>query len=117
MRISDWSSDVCSSDLEVGDLITPIDIVLEHVRRAHRLGVHRPQAMARGDQVVDRHPRRQRAAGQVSVFEHRTTLYHPMLACQMGSAACRERECLTVELSGVGVTLKKKNSLCENNKT
>ncbi|MCY1177809.1 hypothetical protein D9M73_181330 [compost metagenome] len=40
---------------EVGDLITPVDVVLEHVRRTDGLGVHRTQAVARVDQVVDRH--------------------------------------------------------------
>ncbi len=64
--------------LQVGDLIAPVDVVLEHVRGAHGFGVHRPQAVARGDQVVDRDPWGQRAAGQAGVFEHRAALQQPM---------------------------------------
>ncbi|MNE16580.1 hypothetical protein D3C80_1095290 [compost metagenome] len=64
---------------QVLDRVAPVDVVLEHVWRAHCLGIHRTQAMARGDQVVDRHARGQRAAGQARVLEHGTALQDPVL--------------------------------------
>lgn len=63
---------------EVLDRVAPVDVVLEHVRRTYGLGVHRTQAVARGDQVVDRHARSQRAAGQLAVLEHGPTLENPV---------------------------------------
>src|SRR3546814_1955188 len=34
MRISDWSSDVCSSDLEVGELMPVVSIIGRALRRS-----------------------------------------------------------------------------------
>src|SRR3546814_4917207 len=42
MRISDWSSDVCSSDLDALDLIALIDLEIDH-RIAELLVEHRAQ--------------------------------------------------------------------------
>src|SRR3546814_9468656 len=49
MRISDWSSDVCSSDLLVGDLLVA-RLVLDHIGLvAHRESVHAPAERLHGD--------------------------------------------------------------------
>src|SRR3546814_9731175 len=96
MRISDWSSDVCSSDL----------------RRLHRAG--RRPAMRRSDLRTDRHKRknglystydRERLAqiGTASLnlssqtaFENNGMmgLFQPMQSApEIGRASCRERVC------------------------
>src|SRR3546814_13106126 len=41
MRISDWSSDVCSSDLDDGEWVERHDDVAVHVERADELGIAR----------------------------------------------------------------------------
>ncbi|MCY1427012.1 hypothetical protein D9M71_428420 [compost metagenome] len=64
---------------QVLDRVAPVDVVLEHVGRTHGLGIHRTQAVARGDQVVDRDARGQRAAGQARVLEHGAALQDPVL--------------------------------------
>src|SRR3546814_19599653 len=99
MRISDWSSDVCSSDL--------VEVVTRHVRQtpapaigreiglfigyAERGGV--APAEARDD--VRRHPIHHRMIGEVR-------------ARKIGRASCRERVCEYVEISVVAVELQKK---------
>src|SRR3546814_11267092 len=89
MRISDWSSDVCSSDLETlysmdGD-IAPVDDLAALARtedawllidEAHATGVFGPRG--RG-------------------------------LAEIGRASCRERVCQYVSISVVAVTLKKKH--------
>src|SRR3546814_4570621 len=58
MRISDWSSDVCSSDLAGGD--ASAGVVRSRVRRLARAGAPRalPRAARSGDLPPDRrHPR------------------------------------------------------------
>src|SRR3546814_9139289 len=79
MRISDWSSDVCSSDLQVA---------------ARRLGFHRRiPAPAVG-------PRRD--ADRARMLRRVVGLAEPE---QIGSASCRERVCQYVSISVVAVSL------------
>src|SRR3546814_16225834 len=106
MRISDWSSDVCSSDLigvravdDVGLRATPgndewpeVVLVLEHRRRPLRFV---PAADARtGDEQL------------AFVDEKRATVERQPE--EIGRASCRERVCPYVLISGVAGTLKKK---------
>src|SRR3546814_2934450 len=68
MRISDWSSDVCSSDLEAA-----VDL-----------------------QIVDRQPREQRQAriaGAEIVDRDRAAERADLRELQIGRASCRERVC------------------------
>src|SRR3546814_21186299 len=84
MRISDWSSDVCSSDLQLPLLkISPVTLLVrEHwpLPRQARVPVHVP------------------TASPISV-PHR----------QIGRATCRERVCQYVSISVVVVPLNKHN--------
>src|SRR3546814_14356962 len=98
MRISDWSSDVCSSDLEHP---------LHHGRRSCRKGdrrlwfAHRRDAQHRQDRRGGQAPR--------SLLCHKLDLHaEPRLDPELGRASCRERVCQYVLLSVVAVSLKKK---------
>src|SRR3546814_6139078 len=79
MRISDWSSDVCSSDL-------PADIdALDLRTNRRRQGIYRE---------ADRHRVLQLIRGR----EHDTLTNHmfashPVDVCEIGRASCRERVC------------------------
>src|SRR3546814_5525210 len=83
MRISDWSSDVCSSDLRLPAYrwmyIAPIPLYLS---RYCGLSAHRYKVCARGHVVQP---------------ELVGTIHHPVLrgypAVQIGRASCRERVC------------------------
>src|SRR3546814_15012920 len=112
MRISDWSSDVCSSDLQVmvGDTTYDrIVLVLEgaakggvkagrdgHVRNVHAKGA--------GDDTIVAETRDAVAAG------HRVTL-------ETGIASCRERLCHYLYLRVCTVSLKKNNQILTNHTT
>src|SRR3546814_16088932 len=96
MRISDWSSDVCSSDLPGAT-------------------DHHGLLRARGPQAAQHF-------AVVAVLEHDAAVAMPQrqaiqrghhLPDQIGRASCRERVCQYVEISVVAVTLKKKK---KNNK-
>src|SRR3546814_12421445 len=90
MRISDWSSDVCSSDLPIG-------------------GDHRDIGVQRGEGGL--HVR-------ILQRNRRAHLYAPLFRLRMhgggaqrqiGRASCRERVCQYVSISVVALSLKKKN--------
>src|SRR3546814_17179955 len=102
MRISDWSSDVCSSDLDAGD------------RRAHhRIFQVDARQIARGDRL-----RKGRDGGLALRAQKLDTLALGIAGSgrdgEIGRAPCRERVCKSVEISGVAVTLKKKKSRMES---
>src|SRR3546814_18899656 len=96
MRISDWSSDVCSSDLEpsVDDRGAQIghqrfvepDIMLGHQ--------HRAQDLARADEVVEigAAPPATHRAGACRI-ERALILAEARVADEIGRASCRERVC------------------------
>src|SRR3546814_11027679 len=100
MRISDWSSDVCSSDL----LSRENGFVRLHRRDAaeadmarravHRLGRTRGGAVALA--VIDR-------AQMRATFQH-------LAADQNGRATCRERVCQYESISLVGGSIKTKKT-------
>src|SRR3546814_19799784 len=106
MRISDWSSDVCSSDLVAADhlviLTDDIDVILPALALDGRFGKQRRLVRARDD------PRRGEAAGpqrgRVAERDARDALARlridylrnlPDLALELlvaiGNASCRER--------------------------
>src|SRR3546814_13555542 len=104
MRISDWSSDVCSSDLVAGDVgnqigfvgqcVDPREQVLAVEFARHRLGI--------ADEM------------EIIVGEARTrdTIGSDE---QIGRASCRERVWPYVEISEVAVPFKQKRKTCKTN--
>src|SRR3546814_20748569 len=121
MRISDWSSDVCSSDLLVGQR-----------RRIGRRGDRRGAEDVQAGRVVGRElarpesrmtalrvpppdgGRRKRAIGQFGGGPHRiqrrAALALPAEVREIGRAACGEGGCTYVQISGVERTINKKQN-------
>src|SRR3546814_18601282 len=106
MSISDWSSDVCSSDLEVDEAIRAampragaIDRMEAILRYALRCATY--EILARIDvpatTVIDEY------TGLVRAF------FGPREIKQIGRASCRERGCQYVEISVVAESLKQQN--------
>src|SRR3546814_14515975 len=102
MRISDWSSDVCSSDLLGAGLAHrsgDADHLALHPRargpakRLQRRRAVRHQHMGLGDGLAD--DRARRALAERLVDE------------EIGRPSCRERMCQYVSISVVAVSLKK----------
>src|SRR3546814_16326178 len=100
MRISDWSSDVCSSDLAIGPTVE---------RDAGK------RALA---PCLDSHGKP--AIGHVAAKLFRRPLHGPEDArlpqhakqrMQIGRASCRERVCQYVEISVVAVSSTKKKNI------
>src|SRR3546814_16196168 len=127
MRISDWSSDVCSSDLR--ESIGFVNLHLIEARRpaacfAAIQGVARgaygepriwsgqPQQVLRRELDFPNHVLRR--------FGERDAIpqagFH-RIPEQIGSEACRERVCQYVSISVVAVTLKKKNNINKQQNT
>src|SRR3546814_18105791 len=102
MRISDWSSDVCSSDLlhHVDDARQKPADQLVPKRGSPGCSVQRPfkRCVARVRQVSDCHDARFQSHEQ-----------------PIGRAAWRERVCQYVSISVVAVTFKTKNKERNNN--
>src|SRR3546814_7393520 len=91
MRISDWSSDVCSSDL-----LRRHDNTLAQIR----IRAHRERHAARiGWQARGSTSNQQCSSGNDGDGPDR------VLVDQIGRASCRERVCQYVESSGVAVAL------------
>src|SRR3546814_17954516 len=85
MRISDWSSDVCSSDLVLVDQpVLPLALAVLAQRCVQRV-VRALQPPVHRDHVG-----------------------------QIGRASCRERVCQYVSISVVAVSLKKKKPMCSD---
>src|SRR3546814_15955721 len=104
MRISDWSSDVCSSDLH--GLLERQHFLLAHVHAQHtreRAVTARVQAVeaAVGTDV------RLRPGDEL----RDVPLVHAAADDQVGRASCSARVCQYVQLSGVAVSLKKQNNI------
>src|SRR3546814_12320230 len=93
MRISDWSSDVCSSDLLA---------VLGDVQRRRLRGVE----LAGAEQVgLEEFLQHQVAPGPRALSR---------AARELGRASCRERVCQYVSLSVVAVSLQNKHTICNS---
>src|SRR3546814_19168824 len=113
MRISDWSSDVCSSDLASGR--NTFQIYTEAMDalardRALMAGALR-KALDRGEFRLLFQPKLDLATGHISGVEalllcHCTDL--GVIPPEIGRASCRVRVCQYVYISLVAVSLKKK---------
>src|SRR3546814_18583161 len=101
MRISDWSSDVCSSDLVlVRSARPPEPGVVGDVQQPLRPGTVVARGPAREDCLVADERLERRHARQDHCLRPNTR--------EIGSASCRERVCQYVEISVVDGALKKK---------
>src|SRR3546814_20828941 len=103
MRISDWSSDVCSSDL----LETAALFLQRALMVAGRVAGAVEQRAERTHQQDDEHQRqeaRHERPPPCRMFIHEKPVRHR----QIGRASCRERVCQDVSISVVAVSLKKK---------
>src|SRR3546814_946732 len=83
MRISDWSSDVCSSDL-----VTTIPVLVDHVRDRHAFA--RSEIVQRGTQlfaVITAHYVKRLDTGTPRGVDD------ALDQGQIGRASCRERVC------------------------
>src|SRR3546814_13171601 len=107
MRISDWSSDVCSSDLVRAD----DEHVARQLRipardfRCHRLA--RPQRAGELRRMHADHQLDVVASGEVP--DRREPPVEHSGNGEIGRASCRDRECQSVEISVAAVILTKKN--------
>src|SRR3546814_16835139 len=100
MRISDWSSDVCSSDLEPGG--------------QEKTDEHEQQDAPRHPRERGQRHHREHDGGRLEVVAHRRQPDAAGLGChaatppQIGRASCREKVCKYVSISVVAVSFKKK---------
>src|SRR3546814_14212556 len=106
MRISDWSSDVCSSDL-VGRQVRQIGgtrpLLQRNLHGYRRHGIPLAGQFFGGAGGCKQAPGQAKdAKGQAGIAKERD------ITKKIGRASCRERVCQYVEISVVAVTLKKK---------
>src|SRR3546814_11448313 len=99
MRISDWSSDVCSSDLPAGSVLRLVDELVLGDPRHHRaqFGADLFDRVFGGEFAGGLHFR---LAG--AVVEHETADEADL---QIGNASCRDSVCQSVYISVVAVSL------------
>src|SRR3546814_20442213 len=93
MRISDWSSDVCSSDLLIGVHLQENQLNVSEVKR---FWLH--QANLSMNHLIVR-----KLLGREATEEEA-----PVILDQIGRASCRERVCRSVEITVGAVPLKHK---------
>src|SRR3546814_20526036 len=103
MRISDWSSDVCSSDLHIEETTMPAtssDQPLYRIDECSDLMVDACVCGDQGDLIF------------LSVWARDTAIqqFIGRLTLEIGRASCRERVCQYVSISVVAVPLKTKNN-------
>src|SRR3546814_14693973 len=113
MHISDWSSDVCSSDL-------PSQLCRQRwpprsAERPPAVGATLPSTCATYSHATWR-TRHERARAGIEALQRHTLgsdlgqgEHAAEAGAKIGSASCRERVCQTVQISVVAVTLKKQN--------
>src|SRR3546814_12480825 len=114
MRISDWSSDVCSSDLEQGrqrvlqralnhplQRSRPVDRIVAGLRQPGEGGV----VQLDGDLAIRQQPAQ---PPELDVDDAPHLVAAEPVEDQIGSASCRESVCQYVSISGAAGPLKKK---------
>src|SRR3546814_12282052 len=95
MRISDWSSDVCSSDLHgVAVELQQVLVVAELGERLHHLAFQ-PLHQLQGDveEVAGAAGRVEHAGGAELAVEVLRLLHRRLAVAEIGRASCRERVC------------------------
>src|SRR3546814_19828192 len=103
LRMSDWSSDVCSSDLRSPRRESPF----------HRAGIGADQHDGVGAVQSFGHRLTQRSGGNDAAVAEAVAAVDDdeRKVLENGSAACRERVCQSVLMSGIAVLLKKQTNL------
>src|SRR3546814_15009063 len=106
MRISDWSSDVCSSDLQTcrGKVHEPVAVAAAEHRRLERPAPGHPGREVGACPQDHAELRRDAAPEVVVVLTAQRSRQDQTL--EIGRASCRESGCQYVEHSVVTVTLK-----------
>src|SRR3546814_15327893 len=105
MRISDWSSDVCSSDLTASLKGRFFASTSAHSSRAvTSAGVLRPRSMNEKGLTLDHGQDRRLPVSS----QERGSCQSDNSPSTIGSASCRARVCQYVSISVGAVTLKKK---------
>src|SRR3546814_18228033 len=102
MRISDWSSDVCSSDLTV-NFLERLHVLSERYVRKHL------EPLGRDERANEEH--RQMLDAWLARDSDRLralTVAHIQKTLEIGRASCRERVCQHGSISVVAVVVKKK---------
>src|SRR3546814_21185524 len=99
MRISDWSSDVCSSDLAASDDLDKLIAIIGNAAAGPAQSKGRtnnggkPRMIQRGNGLFQR-MRNAGPSGFKADFFHRIAEFSAILGLvEIGSASCREREC------------------------
>src|SRR3546814_12192460 len=108
MRISDWSSDVCSSDLQVA--LHLIAFAHSILIETGRLRACRRAALHRAGRIGRRWTRARTGLGRVCVVSHAAPKRKgaPVITTdEIGRASCRERVCQYVSSSVGADTLRK----------
>src|SRR3546814_15630699 len=105
MRISDWSSDVCSSDRAPGDGVAAIDRTRRTLARAPCTLMGASPARDRDRYAAPARVRRTRDAARAL----RHLLGNRVRAREIGREPGREGGCQDGTISGVSVSLKKHN--------
>src|SRR3546814_20216582 len=103
MRISDWSSDVCSSDLTVADR-GPVGLTGDRLVGGEQ-GEDRLEALLHHPALLHR------------IDAHDVSVGGPGAGAQIGRASCRGRGCQYVYISVVAVYLKKKKTKTETTRS
>src|SRR3546814_14801975 len=107
MRISDWSSDVCSSDLYTPHIDTGDYIVIVNAEKVKTTGNKLK------NKIYYRHteyPGGIRSTSLEKMLETHPERVLEKAIKEIGRASCRERVCQYVSISVVAVYLKKKNT-------
>src|SRR3546814_12732755 len=112
MRISDWSSDVCSSDLEFHgeEKDKPAEQEWETVNRASALWT-RPRTEVKDEEYQEFYKHVAHDFDNPLSWSHNKVegkLEYTSL--QIGRASCRERVCQDESITGVTVALNKKKN-------
>src|SRR3546814_18411406 len=130
LRISDWSSDVCSSDLPGEQIVVPnllcaigeprLAGLLDKAVQVRRIGLkiddrvcgllQAARATAAVGQSLEHAPRNVAAVGCYAECRESAARFGSHAGHQIGRASCRARVCQYVEVSVVAVALKKKNN-------
>src|SRR3546814_3642014 len=107
MRISDWSSDVCSSDLEIRQEILMAEKA--NIRTGYRTDEKQAMRHTVARELRPEHLL-ENVEGQIVIIDDCTDGTIAAPHDEIGRATCRERVCQYVEISGVAVSLKKKKN-------
>src|SRR3546814_13868735 len=111
MRISDWSSDVCSSDFFRGDVVLPVHELLGPRLRHRRWRRANISAATVAMEDEGRRAGRLRLRGEARCPGRGPACINSVgQRLQIGRPSCGGRECKSVEISGGALYIKKKTT-------